>query len=395
MSSIDKRLREGKVSWRAHYRDPGGKQHNRSFSRKVDAQRFLTGIESSKLVGGYVDPARAKVALGSVADLWLAGKIGLKPTTRARYEIALRVHVRSRWGTTPLDRIEYSDVQTWLVELSGSGQSGASVRKTYGVLSGILDLAVRDKRLSANPARGVDLPPINARRRKYLTARQVTALAEAAALPVDRGWVLPTDAGFGQYRLAVFVMAYCGLRWSELAALKARHVDLMRRRFEIAEAVTEVGGVLIWGTTKSHERRSVPIPRFLADDLMPHLAGKAAEDMVFTAAEGGVMRNRNARRAWFDRAASSIGEPALTPHEMRHTAASLAVSAGANVKAVQRMLGHASAAMTLDIYADLFDDDLDALADRLDAVARAAVAHSLPTTLIVNLDPATPKAAGQ
>jgi integrase len=57
--------------------------------------------------------------------------------------------------------------------------------------------------------------------------------------------------------------------------------------------------------------------------------------------------------------------PRLTPHDLRHTAASLAISSGANVKAVQRMLGHASAAMTLDTYADLFDDDLDAVASRL------------------------------
>jgi integrase len=71
-------------------------------------------------------------------------------------------------------------------------------------------------------------------------------------------------------------------------------------------------------------------------------------------------------------AATAIGEPGLTPHELRHTAASLAVSAGADVKAVQAMLGHASAAMTLDTYADLFDDDLDAVADRLDEVVRTA-----------------------
>jgi hypothetical protein len=81
-----------------------------------------------------------------------------------------------------------------------------------------------------------------------------------------------------------------------------------------------------------------------------------------------VLRNRNARAAWFDAAARAIGEPGLTPHELRHTAASLAIRAGANVKAVQRMLGHASAAMTLDRYADLFDDDLDDVADRLDAL---------------------------
>lgn len=62
--------------------------------------------------------------------------------------------------------------------------------------------------------------------------------------------------------------------------------------------------------------------------------------------------------------------PVVTPHDLRHTAASLAISAGANVKAVQRMLGHSSAAMTLDRYADLFEDDLDSVADALDA-ARA------------------------
>ncbi|HEY9376953.1 MAG TPA: tyrosine-type recombinase/integrase, partial [Jiangellaceae bacterium] len=58
------------------------------------------------------------------------------------------------------------------------------------------------------------------------------------------------------------------------------------------------------------------------------------------------------------------------PHELRHTAASLAVSAGANAKAVQRMLGHAKASKTLDVYAELFDDDLEAVADRLDEIAQ-------------------------
>lgn len=116
----------------------------------------------------------------------------------------------------------------------------------------------------------------------------------------------------------------------------------------------------------------MPIPRVLLDDLAAQVAGKYRDDLVFTTSTGASLRNRNARRSWFDNAAAAIGEPGLTPHELRHTAASLAVSAGANVKAVQAMLGHASAAMTLDTYADLFDDDLDAVADRLDAVVRAA-----------------------
>jgi hypothetical protein len=63
----------------------------------------------------------------------------------------------------------------------------------------------------------------------------------------------------------------------------------------------------------------------------------------------------------------------LVPHDLRHTAASLAISAGANVKAVQKMLGHASAAMTLDVYADLFDDDLDAVGEALSAAGAPEV----------------------
>jgi site-specific recombinase XerC len=69
--------------------------------------------------------------------------------------------------------------------------------------------------------------------------------------------------------------------------------------------------------------------------------------------------------------------PTITPHDLRHTAASLAVSAGANVKALQRMLGHAKASMTLDTYADLFDDDLDAVAASLDAAITKAVSAAI------------------
>jgi integrase len=154
--------------------------------------------------------------------------------------------------------------------------------------------------------------------------------------------------------------------------VKVSRLDLMRRRIHVAESVTEVGGgQLDWGLPKSHERRWVPVPRFLVDDLAEHVAGRAPDELVFASSTGTVMRVRNARRAWFDQAAAAAGLPGLTPHELRHTAASLAVSAGANVKAVQRMLGHSKASMTLDVYADLFDDDLKAVADRLDAIARA------------------------
>lgn len=311
------------LRWRARYYDSGGRQHARHFARKIDAQQWLDSVVTAVGTGSYVDPNRSKVTVGVVAEQWSASKLGLKPTTRARYENIAAVHVLPRWSHATLSSIEHGAVQAWLAELTANGQSGSSVRKIYGVLSGILDLAVRDKRIPANPANGVSLPRVNPRRRRYLDAQQVELLAaEASRPPLAR--VGTSDAArYERHGPAIFVLAYCGLRWSELAALRVEHVDLMRRRLNVREAVTEInGGKLAWGTPKSHEARSVPLPRFLVDELAAHTAKLAPHDLVFATINGEVLRNRNARRSWFDRSAAAIGVPGLTPHELRHTAAS-------------------------------------------------------------------------
>ena len=109
------------------------------------------------------------------------------------------------------------------------------------------------------------------------------------------------------------------------------------------------------------------MPAFLHSSLVEVVAGLAADDLIFADELGRpLVTPTTPENSWFDRALVSAGLPPMTIHDLRHTAASLAISAGANVKAVQKMLGHASAAMTLDVYADLFDDDLDAVAARLD-----------------------------
>jgi integrase len=298
----------------------------------------------------YADPKASRVTVGSWARTWLDAQQHLKPSTRARYAGIVSHHVVPVWGTVRLGDVTHAGVAAWVAGLTADGLAGSTVRYIHRVLSLVLDLAVKDGRLARNPAAGVRLPRESKPEKQFLTHQQVDDLAHAA----------------GDYRLVILVLAYCGPRWGEMAALRVHRVDLMRRRLDIAEAVTEVRGHLTWGTPKGHQQRSVPIPRFIADDLALHMAGKRPEDLVFTSRKGAVLRNLNFRRDVFDRAARSAGLDGLTPHELRHTAASLAVSAGANVKAVQRMLGHASAAVTLDVYSGLFDDDLDAVADRMD-----------------------------
>ena len=227
----------------------------------------------------------------------------------------------------------------------------------------MLTHAVRDGRLARNPAERVRLPKVAKGEPRFLDHGQVVELAEAAE----------------PYGLLIRFLAYTGLRWGEMSALRVSSLDLLRRRVRIGSAFVEVHGKLIEGTPKTHQKRTVPLPRFLVDELARHVEGKSPGDLVFSTPAGAPLRNTNFRRRHWDKAVTAVGLDGPTPHDLRHTAASLAVAAGANVKAVQRMLGHASATMTLDVYVGLFGDNLDTVADLLDEAARRASADAVRT----------------
>ena len=164
-----------------------------------------------------------------------------------------------------------------------------------------------------------------------------------------------------------FFLGWSGLRWGEAVALRVESIAADRRRIRVREAATEVGGRLVFGSPKSHEARTVIVPRFVVDKLAPLLQGRKPDDFVFTAPRGGVWRGSNFRRRVFTPAARAAGLPQdLVPHDLRDTAASLMIASGASIKAVQRALGHASAKVTLDVYGSLYEEDLEALADRME-----------------------------
>jgi integrase len=367
--SIEKRISRGTVRYYARYRQPDGAQRTKVFSRKVDAERFLTTVESAKLHGTYVDPSRGRITLGEWADTWLDAQTHLKPSTHERYAGILRAHVMPRWRRVPLAAISHAQVQAWISDLA-TKHSAATVRKVHGVLLRVLALAVKDHRLTSNPAADVNLPRIVHSERQYLTHQQVAALADACADPLNPSKHRRlTERSNDTYRLIVLFLSYTGVRFGEMAALRVEQLDLDRRRAAIVRSVTPVQGRgLVWGTPKTHERRDVPVPRFLVAELAEHIKDRAPDDLVFPAARsGGPIRVAVFRIGAFDDAAERIGVPDLRPHDLRHTAASLAIAAGADVKVVQQMLGHASAAMTLDRYGHLFGDRLDEVADALDA----------------------------
>jgi integrase len=325
VSSIERRTGAGGTAWRARYRTPNGQQRSKTFDRKVDAQRFLATVESSKVAGSFADPALARLTVSEWSVRWLENQTHLKPSTHERYAGIVREHIEPTWGRVRLSDVSHADVQAWVTRLSQQ-RSPATVRKVHRVLSLILAMAVKDGRLTRNVAAGVNLPRVVKAERQYLSHEEVERLAAAAAYCgreiVSKHRRL-TERHREDYRLTVLLLAYTGMRFGELAALRVGRLDFARRRAVIAESVTLVKGAQVFGTPKGHQRREVPIPPFLLDELRSHVDGKQPGDLVFPGTRSGrPMRAPVFRRSAFDSAAAMIGRPGLHPHELRHTAAS-------------------------------------------------------------------------
>ena len=365
MASVEPYETSSGRRWRVRYRKPDQSQTSqRGFKTKKDAELFLATVEIGKASGTYIDPATARITIGQLGDDWLETQTHLKPSSWNVVESAWRLHVRPAWGKVPVGEVRFSDVSEWVARLSRGipgkrpAKSATIVLRAHGILLSILESGVRDRRISSNPALGVPLPRKVPRPHRYLSHDEVHALVEAS----------------GSHGLIVQILAYTGLRWGELAALRVRNVDLDRGRLSIEENAVLTGGKVIVGTPKTHKRRSVPFPRMLERPLQEQLADKDEDSILFPNNRGAYIKTPTVHdNSWFDRALGTAGLPEMTIHDLRHTAASLAISSGANVKAVQRMLGHASAAMTLDTYADLFDDDMTDVAVRMNEAATASV----------------------
>lgn len=337
--------------WRARFVTATGVEQEKLFRRKADAQSWLDEQTAAVTTGAYVAPAAGKVVVGVLLDGHLAAKSHLTAKSRDSLRSIVEHRLRPVWGDVEVAAVLPSDVQAWVSRMVADGLSSSRARQCFHTLQAVFDVAVRDRRIAANPCTGIDVPRlVTTREHRYLAMTELLTLAHAAG---DGGDV-------------VLTLGLTGVRWGELVALQAGDVDLTRRRLRVLRSTSEVGGKLVdEPTPKGKQRREVGIPGPLLGVLAARCAGKLPGARLFTTGRGATLRSRNFRRDSFDPAVAEVGLDGLTIHQLRHTAASLAIGNGASVLAVSRMLGHTDPSVTLRIYAGLFDAELDAVADRL------------------------------
>lgn len=361
MATISKYTTKHGPRYRVRYTKPDGTHTDRrGFKLKRDAEDYAATLEVEKLTGTWIDPTAGKTTITTIAKQRLtARKATLKPSTWQVEHDDWNRDIQPRWGNRSIGSITPSEIETWIAELAARGLSASTIARLVAILRGIYHTAKRDNLIHVSPLDDVKLPKRTRKPRAYLTMNQVLTLAEACTTT--------------EKHLLVLFLSLTGLRWGEMAALRVTDLDLLRKRVNVAQSAVKVKGQWVVTEPKTWEARSVPFPDTLTRLLARQCEGRARNMLVFGG--GTTPLNRPHESGWLNGAitrARRIDEtlPKVTPHELRHTAASLAIHAGANVKAVQRMLGHKSAAMTLDTYADLFETDVDGVATALDAALK-------------------------
>jgi len=356
------------------YTKPDGRTtRKRGFRTQRDAKEWSAVNTVAMSKPTYRTQTELSQKLGPFIDEFLARRATLAASTVANRATVASKWVTPYWSEQPLDAVTKKAVKAWVETIHANGAGAQTIQKAHQILGGVLEECVEQALMTGNPARGVRLPKVVTREHGYMNAQQVAHLLDESA---ERD------------RLLIAFLAFSGLRFGEAAALTFADLDFESNIVHVRRSATEVRGTLVVGPPKSGKSRRVPGVPQVMEPLRRHAKGRDGRDLVFTAPEGGFLRLTTWRRRVFAPAvkraiASWPGSefagkdspkhfPTLTPHDLRHTAASLTVSAGAQVRLVQDMLGHAKPSITLDVYTGLFPSDFDTLVEKLDGLASGA-----------------------
>jgi integrase len=337
--------------------------HNRTVHGTARrAQEYLTKMLHERDLGRGLEGSQ--ITLGEFLDRWLAtaAKPKLRDKSYRSYEGLLRRYVRPSIGDRVLSAITPLDLQDACQRLVDRGLSSRTIRYTHSVLRSAIRQAIRWRLLLQDPTEGAQLPRLGRREMRVLSAEQSRSFLKAA---------LKTRYG------PVFAIALTtGMRPSEYLALKWPDIDWERGTVGVVRTLEKVKGS--WGfadTKRDRSRRVIKLQEWVLENLKGLHAIRPrskcnmpdAVDLVFTTPAGRPVHSDKLAKK-FKAMLRESGLPAIRLYDLRHTAATLALSAGVPPKVVAEQLGHASAAFTLDIYSHVLPHMQAGAASRVEAL---------------------------
>ena len=335
-------LPSGVKSYAVRWVDPKTRKlRNKRFKKYSLARAFQSEVEHGINTGTFVDVAvsRAPGTVTDIVDRYISTNPRVKESTRVQYE-SRRLHVVDRIGDVQISELERSDVESWRDSLVNDPDVGVSAAFNAGrLLKQALNYEVKNGRLDASVATGVEFPKPAKHRPHVLTEAEAASLA-AAADGIDE------QAG----RL-VRLLAGTGLRISEACALRVRDIDFEASLIRVDKGATKVRNDIVVGTTKNGKDRVAPLPPWVSDELRRHIdeSGKGLDDLVFTGRFHGYLTGREFRPVFHEAAiAAGVTRDGKPPriHDCRHVAASLWRRLGIAPVTIKDWLGHEDQTMT-------------------------------------------------
>lgn len=370
---------EGHGSWYFSAELPTGSGGRRRLRRGG----FVSAVDAREALARFAVPVAAGAGAGVTVRVWLnrwlASRIALRAETRRSYGELVANYLVPYLGGMPVSEVRTADVQAMLASVirrhdaAGRSLSAATLQRIYATVRAAFNAAVRAGLIAVNPVRGVELPAARPVRAVVWTEERVAAWRRDGKRPVVAVWTADQTALFLRFArqdrwYAVFhLIALCGLRRGEACGLRWRDFDLDQGTLSVVRQVQRREGRVVESAPKSAAgTRTVALDHTTVTALRQHRHRQNLERLaaggqwreggwVFTYPDGRPLApDRLTRR--FAALVTASALPPIRLHDLRHGAASLALAAGAELKVVSAMLGHASIQTTADTYTSVLPE---------------------------------------
>lgn len=349
--------------------NPGtGKPMRKSVYGKTqkEVRQKMTEVINSLDKGTYQATSKTTVSawMNEWLDTFCANK--LKPYTVTSYRGIIDNHINKHIGALQLQVVKGSHIQRMYNKMIADGAAPKTVKNIGAVAHKAFSMAVKQGIIPANPCDAAELPAMQQHEISPLTDADIPNFLEA----------IEGDSMGNAYALCLFA----GLREGECLGLSWEQVDLDKQSITVCQQLqkgkTKGGQYQIVPFTKSNKPRTIKLPpiaisylkreqrRQATNRLQAGQAWNNPHNLVFTNEVGENLKIFTFY-SHFKKIAAAIGRPDARPHDLRHTAATVAIANGADVKSVQSMLGHATASFTLNVYAHTSEKMMEDTASRL------------------------------